>query len=72
MRSFRGAWAAYMSGFQPFRFVFNRYLGLRPRLVYVGPSALFQQPLSVLGFVSRRYWDTDAFGGSFVYIGLGL
>ena len=30
MRSFRGAWAAYMSGFQPFRFVFIVTWGCAP------------------------------------------
>jgi len=32
----------YVSGLQPSSFMLRRHLGLRPRLVYAGPSALVQ------------------------------
>ena len=32
----------YVSGLQPSSFMLKRHLGLRPRLVYAGPSALVQ------------------------------
>src|ERR1017187_6040881 len=40
-----------MSGLQPSASVLERYLGLRPRLAYVGPAALVQYRLGTLAGV---------------------
>src|ERR1700722_10608573 len=51
-----------MSGLSALRFSLERYLGLRPRLVYIGPSALLAVARSHAGWFGSRARFFVAFG----------